>query len=360
MKKDFEIKNQTITLTKTKIATKEVPFFYRSLLEITKKNEIQKLDLSKVARADSAFFTIINRFSLLYPNIEIVLNSTIKERYKVYQANIDYQIQESKKVSMLEKLVLKNINFENHIKKFIILAADSFYYSFKAIFNKKGRRAGSIYEQIELIGYNALPIVGLLSFLIGLILSLQSAQQLKQFGANIFLVDLVVIAMISEMGPMMTAVIVAGRSGSSVAAEIATMKITEEIDALKVMALHPLKYILAPKVIAISISLPLLTIAANIIGIIGGFLIAVLYLDLTPEIFISRAFAQMSLYIWNQSILKSLLFSWIIVLIGAYFGFNVKGGAEGVGKATTAAVVASIFSVIMTDAVLSLVFYFNF
>ncbi len=259
-----------------------------------------------------------------------------------------------------EKLVLAFYGLFYHIRDFIILAADIFYFSFVSVISSKGRKKGSVYEQINLIGNNAVPIVFLLSFLIGLILSLQSAAQLRQFGANIFLVDLIVIAMITEMGPMITAVIVAGRSGSAIAAEISTMKITEELDALKVMALNPLKYVVAPKMLAMTLSLPALTIMANLVGIFGGFIIAVLYLDLSPNIFFDRAVDVMSLNFWGQSILKSVLFSWLIVIIGSHYGFRVKGGAEGVGKATTASVVASIFAVIMTDAFLSLIFYFEF
>jgi phospholipid/cholesterol/gamma-HCH transport system permease protein len=292
--------------------------------------------------------------------IKAVFSDPIKKELREFKANIAFDEKAQKENSSFENLVITVYFFFSQLKSFVVLSADIFYYSFRSIFNKEGRKAGSVYQQILLMGNNAVPIVALLAFLIGLILSLQSAAQLRQFGANIYLVDLIVIGMILEMGPMITAVIVAGRSGSAIAAEISTMKITEELDALQVMALNPLKYVVSPKMIAMTISLPVLTIIANLVGIFGGFIIGVLYLDLSPDIFINRAVDVMTLAFWRQSMLKSVLFSWLIVLIGSHFGFNVKGGAEGVGKAATASVVAAIFGVIMTDAILSLIFYFEF
>lgn len=293
-------------------------------------------------------------------SIELILSDSIKKDLQEFKKNIAFDEKNPHNTSGLDNLVLSINDFASQMKSFIILSADVFHYSFRALFNKEGRKQGSIYQQILLMGNNAIPIIFLLSFLIGLILSLQSAAQLRQFGANIYLVDLIVIGMILEMGPIIAAVIVAGRSGSAIAAEISTMKITEELDALQVMALNPLKYVVAPKMLAMTVCLPILTIIANMVGIFGGFIIGVLYLGLSPDIFISRAISVMTLYYWYQSMLKSVLFSWLIVLIGAHFGFNVKGGAEGVGKAATSSVVAAIFSVIMTDAFLSLIFYFEF
>ncbi|MCK5759724.1 MAG: ABC transporter permease [Candidatus Delongbacteria bacterium] len=317
-----------------------------------------QIDLANVEIFDNSVLAVVN--SLLKKNYKFLLSEKLAGEIKIFEKLISYKEKDDTIVSNLDFLAIRLQDFISQILSFIVLSADIFAYSIRAIFNKDGRRKGSIYEQILLMGNNAVPIVFLLSFLIGLILSLQSAAQLRQFGANIYLVDLIVISMITEMGPMITAIIVAGRSGSAIAAEISTMKITEELDALKVMALNPLKYVVAPKMIAMTISLPILTICANIIGILGGFIIAVIYLDLSPIVFFNRAVDVMTLSFWWQSMLKSVLFSWLIVLIGAHFGFNVKGGAEGVGKATTASVVAAIFAVIMTDALLSIIFYFEF
>ncbi|MFO7811014.1 MAG: ABC transporter permease [Candidatus Delongbacteria bacterium] len=342
--------------------------FYNSEIEEAEKllQKIRKrsrdtvvLDLSETRSAGTLSIARILELGK-DKNIDLVLSVEIKERLRDFEESISYSVDDPYDISVVEKLVNLTSDLVKQSKDFIVLAADIFYYSIRSVFKWKGRKKGSVFEQMLLMGNNAIPIVFLLSFLIGLILSLQSAAQLRQFGANIYLVDLIVIAMITEMGPMITAVIVAGRSGSAIAAEISTMKITEELDALKVMALNPLKYVVAPKMLAMTVSLPVLTILANLVGILGGFIIAVIYLDLSVVIFFNRAVEVMTIPFWRQSVLKSVLFSWLIVIIGAHFGFNVKGGAEGVGRATTASVVASIFAVIITDALLSIIFYFEF
>ncbi|NOZ60857.1 MAG: MlaE family lipid ABC transporter permease subunit [Calditrichaeota bacterium] len=241
----------------------------------------------------------------------------------------------------------------------LLLAADIFYWSVAGIFQHKGQREGSFVQQSLLIGVNALLIVGLISFLIGLILALQSAAQLRQFGANIFVADLIGIAMLREMGPIMTAIVVAGRSGSAIAAEIATMVVTEEMDALKTMALNPIRFVVVPKFHAITVTLPLLTIFSDLIGIIGGFIIGLTYLQLSAAAFFNELLTVLILKDVFTGLIKSVVFAWIILIVSCYQGLRVSGGAEGVGRATTASVVASIFFVIVADSILGLIFYFG-
>ena len=211
-------------------------------------------------------------------------------------------------------------------------------------------------KQSLLIGVDALGIVGLLSLIIGLILALQSAAQLRQYGASIFVADLIAISMVREMGPIMTAIMIAGRSGSAIASEIATMQVTEEIDALKMMAINPVRYIVVPKVHAITICMPLLVTLSTIIGIFGGLIIATTYLDLSAVSYFTEIFKVLSLKDIMVGLSKSFAFAWVIVFIGSYYGFNVKGGAEGVGKATTLSVVASIFAIIVLDVIFSFMY----
>ena len=189
--------------------------------------------------------------------------------------------------------------------------------------------------------------------------ALQSAAQLRQFGANIFIADLVGIAMTAEMGPLMTAILLAGRIGSATAAEIATMTITEEVDALKTMGIHPLRYLVVPRFLAITITQPLLTVVANLLGILGGFVIAVTYLDLSASVFGHQLLDALRVKDLMTGLVKSIAFGWIIVFVGAHRGFQVRGGAEGVGLATTSSVVQAIFMVIAADAFFSLIFYFG-
>ncbi len=258
--------------------------------------------------------------------------------------------------TFFEELGGKIYAFKDEFIDSLFLTADIFYWSIAGLFKPKGQRKGAMIQQGVLIGVEAIPILSLLSLIIGLILALQSAAQLRQFGANIFVADLISISMVREMGPMMTAIIVAGRSGSAFASEIATMKVTEEIDALKMMSINPIKYIVAPKFQAISFCLPLLVVLSIFVGIFGGLLIAIFYLDLTPISYINEAISILSFQDIFVSLIKTITFAWAIVIIGSYYGFRVKGGAEGVGKATTYSVVASIFTVIVLDVIFSLIF----
>lgn len=244
-------------------------------------------------------------------------------------------------------------------RSFMYLLADIADYALVGLMKKEGVRKGEFYNQCILIGMNALPIVALISFLIGFILALQSAAQLRQFGASIYVADLIAISMTREMGPLMTAVILAGRSGSSITSEIATMVVTEETDALKSMALNPIRYVVVPKVYAISLTSPILTIFSMIIGIVGALTIAITYLNIGVEAFYSQVVSVLVIRdVWT-GLVKSMVFAWLIVIVASYYGFRTRGGAEDVGKATTKSVVASIFCVILADSILGLIFYFG-
>jgi phospholipid/cholesterol/gamma-HCH transport system permease protein len=209
---------------------------------------------------------------------------------------------------------------------------------------------GSVTEQSVKIGVDALPIIGLLSFLLGLILAFQSAYQLRQFGANIYVANLVAISMVREFGPMMTAIILAGRSGSAMAAELGTMKVQEEVDALRTMSISPTRYLILPRMIGITIVQPALTVMANIVGIFGGLLIATSYLDLASIVYINKSIEALQLGDLLHGLLKSFCFAWIIGVISCYSGMSVQKGAKAVGEATTKAVVASIFTIIVADS----------
>ena len=155
---------------------------------------------------------------------------------------------------------------------------------------------------------------------------------------------------------MMTAIIIAGRSGSAFAAEISSMKVSEEIDALRMMAVNPIRYIVVPKFLAITISMPLLVTLSMVLGIVGGFIIGVTYLDLTPVSYFNETLSILTLEDLMVGYSKSIFFAGVIVVIGSYYGFRAEGGAEGVGRVTTSAVVASIFAVILLDAFFSLIY----
>ena len=207
---------------------------------------------------------------------------------------------------------------------------------------------------MEKTGVDALPIVGLISFLLGLVIAFTSSIQLQQFGANIYVASLVAFAMVSELGPIMTAIIVAGRSGSAFAAEIATMKISEEIDALIAMGFNPTLFLAIPRIIASIIVVPLLTVFSDIFAVAGGLVVGVFMLNLTPSSYISKTIETLTLFevMWGLS--KSIVFAVLIAGIGCLRGFQARGGAASVGNAATSAVVSSIFLIILFDSIFAI------
>ncbi len=215
----------------------------------------------------------------------------------------------------------------------------------------------SIIEQMDLIGIGGIPLVLFISVLVGVVLALNGARELSQFGASIYIANLVGVTMTREMGPLMTAVLVAGRSGSAIAAELGTMVVSEEIDAMKTMALGPNRFLVAPRMIALIVMAPCLTVMSDVCGMLGGYLIAVPGMGLGSNNYL-RQTAQ-TLYINDvvTGLIKSVVFASLIGLISCHEGLNVAGGAEGVGAATTRAVVTSIIAAIAADAVFTLFFY---
>jgi len=325
-------------------------FRIRSIANIDLKN-VKYIDSAGVIFLDE-IFTIFDKPDLI--NTSAKITSAINKFSSLHLSVLE----PATKVNFFEKIGDFLFEWKDSFIWGLYLTADILYWSVIGIFKPKGRRKGAVITQSLLIGVDAMGIIGLLSFILGLIIALQSAAQLRQFGANIFIADLIAISMVREMGPMMTAIIVAGRSGSSIASEIATMKVTEELDALRMMALDPIRYVVVPKFHAITLCMPLLVTLATLIGIGGGLIIAVTYLDLSVVSYVNEVINILTLKDVLIGLMKSLFFAWVIVIISSYYGFRVKGGAEGVGKVTTMSVVASIFWVIILDALNSIVFYF--
>jgi phospholipid/cholesterol/gamma-HCH transport system permease protein len=210
--------------------------------------------------------------------------------------------------------------------------------------------------QMEQTGVNALAIVGMLSFLVGVVLAYQGAGQLRRFGAEIYTVDLLAIGILRELGALMTAIIIAGRSGSAFTAEIGTMQVNQEIDALYTLGLDPVEVLVMPRLLGLLLTLPMLTLFADLMGLLGGALMAWSVLGIaTPEYVSELQYAVSAKTLW-VGIFKAPFFAAIIAMIGCYEGFQVSGSAESVGRLTTLSVVESIFLVIVTDAIFSVVF----
>ena len=204
-------------------------------------------------------------------------------------------------------------------------------------------------------GVDALPIVALISFLLGLIMAFMSSLQLQQFGADIYVASLVALAMISELGPIMTAIVVAGRSGSAFAAEIGTMRISEEVDALYTMGFNPTIFLVVPRVVASLIVIPILTIFSDIFAIAGGLVVGFFILDLSTSAYIEKTIETITLFEVFWGLLKSVVFALLITWTGCLRGFQVRGGPAAVGNAATSAVVSSIFLIILFDSIFAVV-----
>ncbi|HME35660.1 MAG TPA: ABC transporter permease [Candidatus Sulfotelmatobacter sp.] len=214
-------------------------------------------------------------------------------------------------------------------------------------------------EQMLEIGVNAFPMVALMALCTGFILAMQGASELRRFGALHYVIDLVAVGFTRELGPLLTAVAVSGRSGSAFAAEIGTMVVTEEIDALRVMAFEPIEFVLAPKYLAALITIPCLSILCNLCGILAGGVFMFFSTRLSLLLYFRYVLSSIVLHDVINGLIKSVAFATIVVHVGCLEGFRVRGGPEGVGRSTTAAVVKSTFLVIVADAVFTAIFYFT-
>ncbi len=214
-----------------------------------------------------------------------------------------------------------------------------------------------VIQQAWLTGASALPIAGLIAFMIGLILALQSAVQLERLGAERYVASLVSVAITRELGPVITAIVVAGRTGSAIAAEISSMKIQEELDALEVMGFNIMSYLVAPRVLALVIVLPLLTALCDLIGIIGGLVCAVTALHMPAQLYIETAREALTLKDFVTGLIKAGVFGVTIACVGVWCGLKVRGGPEGVGKATTRSVVLGIFLIVVNDLIFTGLFF---
>jgi phospholipid/cholesterol/gamma-HCH transport system permease protein len=239
------------------------------------------------------------------------------------------------------------------------LSAKAAYWTFVAPFKGRGLKWASALHQMVLAGVNSVPIVSLISLFIGMVLALQGAYQLEKFGASYYVTALVGVSMTRELGPLITAIIIAGRSGSAFAAELGTMKVSEEIDALEAMGLNSVRYLVVPKYLALLIMMPCLTLISDLAGILGGGIFEMYQLGQTFPMFLTATRDALVMRDITTGLIKSVVFGLIITKVGCHEGFSVQGGAEGVGKATTSSVVVSIFLIILADVVFTTIFYYT-
>lgn len=249
------------------------------------------------------------------------------------------------------------IHFLQHITSISYLFVETLRWMLIRPFQGKPIRIKAALVQMEEVGVKSVPIVFLVSFFIGIILVLQTAYQLQQFGAVNYAASLASVALTRELGPLLTAIVVAGRVSAAFTAELGTMMVTEEILALEVMALNPIAFLVVPRLIALVVMLPCLTVLANLMGMAGGYIIGTSTVGIRPSLYIDTTLEAMLLKDIITGLIKSVVFAVIIVMVGCYMAFVVKGGAEGVGKATMISVVTSLILIILADCFFTTIFY---
>ncbi|MCP4745099.1 MAG: MlaE family lipid ABC transporter permease subunit [Desulfobacteraceae bacterium] len=225
----------------------------------------------------------------------------------------------------------------------------------EVMLNPRKLRLDDTVQLMKKTGVDAVPIIAMISFLLGLIMAFVSSLQLKQFGASIYVASLVALSMVSELGPIMTAIVVAGRSGSAFAAEIGAMRISDEIDALFTMGISPTLFLAIPRIVASILVIPLLTLFSDLFAIMGGLTISVWLLDLTISTYIAQTIKSLTLFEFMWGLMKSFVFAALVSWIGCLRGFQVQGGAAGVGNAATSAVVSGIFFIILFDSIFAVI-----
>lgn len=255
--------------------------------------------------------------------------------------------------NFLNRLGKRFLDFLYYTGGICLLGIRAFFGLFTPPFKRR-----QVLNQMSKIGVDSFSIVSLCAIFTGIVLVFQSAYQMQKLGAENFIAYLVALSMCRELGPVFTALIIAGRAGASISAELGTMKVTEQIDALQTMASDPVKYLVTPRFLALVTMVPLLTIYANFVGIFGGYMVAVWKLGISSSMYINSTFNALVLKDIFSGLFKSVVFAIIICSVSCFQGLNAKGGAEGVGKATTLAVVFSFVLIIAADCLFTAFFYF--
>ncbi|BFU78746.1 MlaE family lipid ABC transporter permease subunit [Arcobacter sp. 15-2] len=321
------------------------------------------LDFSNLDECDSAsFIYIISLTRKFIENTVVVKNlQKFESKYRFYEKNYQENRLSKKEQNTFTKKFVKILeqkvsNYFSSFVDFTQFLGKLFFFFIYSLINPKKIRLKAMFQYIETSAINALFIVGTTSFLVGVVIAYQGAVQLEKFGANIFIVEMITITMFREIAPLVTAIVIAGRTASAFTAEIGAMKITDEIDAMRTMDFEPTLFLTLPRIFALVISLPLLVFFADVIGILGGMLIANIDLNVSFMDFIHRIESEVALKHFLIGIIKAVFFGIAIAVIGCYRGFQVQNNTTSIGKYTTLSVVNAIFSVIALNAIFSVIF----
>ncbi|HET6490806.1 MAG TPA: MlaE family lipid ABC transporter permease subunit [Syntrophales bacterium] len=350
----------TIVKLEGRLALEDMRSLMSELLSIPRAGMSQRIsvDLSGVEYLDSAgalaLIELQNRGSALSIPVDLLNISeknhgllSLIDREVIQRPPLRPEVVRSSIVENLGELARRQYRDFQEIMSFVGELITALLY---CLAHPRLVRWADVMFYMKRAGADGLPIVALISLLLGLIMAFMSSLQLKQFGANIYVANLVTIAMVRELGPIMTAIIVAGRSGSAFAAEIGTMIVNDEVNALVTMGFDPTRFLAVPKVLAAMIVVPILTVYSDFFAILGGLIVGVTGLDLTVYTYILQTKSSISIFDFVTSLTKAVVFALLISGIGCQRGFQVKGGAEGVGTSTTSAVVSAIFLIILFDS----------
>lgn len=309
-----------------------------AILQIRKAAETRNIDCRLTRLTDKArgIFSVIDEEALAKPPLK----------------------SQRKREGLVAQVGEATLYLMNDVYRFILFSGELLYAMGYTILHPRTLRKKDVLFYMKRAGVDGLPIVGLISLLIGLIIAFMSFLQLRFVGAGIYVPALVSFAMVKELGPIMTAILVAGRSGSAFAAEIATMAVNEEVDALNTKGFDAIRFLAVPKVFAAVVVVPILTLYADLFGILGGLIVGVTGLDLTFNTYISQSLKTISVFDVVTSLFKAAVFATLIAGIGCQRGFQARAGAQDVGKVTTSAVVSGIFLIVVTDSIFAIIFYY--
>lgn len=324
--------------------------------KLAKKTSVQTIDASALARLDTAGAWLLVQLRQRFPHATLQLS----QHHQKLVALVDSYptpppLKKPLAWPLLARFGQQICAFLSEGFAYLAFVGELSYLSF-TWWRKPSRILWQvIWQTVQRTGFEALGIVGLLSFLIGIVLTYQMGGQLQSYGANIYIVNLLGVSILREFGPLITAIIVAGRSGSAFAASLGTMQVNQEIDALKTLGVSPIERLALGKTFGLIIALPLLVIWANFTAIVGGMIMAKLQLGIEAGVYINQFQSSVGLKQFWLGLMKTPFFAFIIATIGCFQGFLVKGGADSVGQQTTRSVVQAIFLIIVADAFFSIV-----
>ncbi|WP_022670122.1 MlaE family ABC transporter permease [Hippea alviniae] len=347
---ELKVKNRTLFLKG--VATYQTLKGFISEFSKYKKS-VDVINTKELKEIDTLFLGYLVK---LGKNLELTLN---QEKLKnIVEAN--WKTEEKKKASInigfIESVGKGTIDRLKEFYLFLGFVGEVFLNSVKILLNPKRIRIKSILHDVEIMGFKAVPILATISFLVGAVIAYHGSIKLKQFGANIFVVDLVSISVLRELGPLLVAILMAGRSASSYTAQIGIMKVTEEIDVIKTMGIDPLDVLVFPKIVSMFIVFPLLIVLSDVMGVFGGAVVGKLALDVTFSDFLLRLHHAIGIKTFLAGVLKAPAFAFLVATIGSFKGFRTQKNVESIGKSVTISVVDSIFAVIIADAIFSVLF----